>query len=1354
MDPSSFANVRIEKLGADNFHSWKQKIGLILGHREVDEFIDKDKRPIIPESIEERSKWSRKDKLARMTIGLSLSDEMLKNVEHTSTALEMWTEICNVHQRHTLINKLAARRDFYTASMRNDEGVLPYINRVRQIASVLESMGVSIDDKEMAMAVLNGLPERFQSIITALDAIGDGDESFTLDKVRSCLLQEERRSSLRESCSSNSEAAALMNNSIPLNSKRSGKKCTFCGRKGHTRPECWDEHGKPARYRKTNSKPGQNKNRSDHTAALSADVDVQDNTDDGDHVCLLNTYALSSTLNQKSAKVWHIDSAATSHITFDRSLFMNYSSIGPFNVEMGDNSTAQVIGKGEVHLQIFVNGSQKTCKIQDVLHVPSFSYSLVSVSEMARKGFTINFRNESVIITRQGSLIASGTLTKGLYELDIDNNNTSPLSAFVSNVQLWHERLGHVHAAGILNMAKKNIVDGISIRNGNKPTEICEGCIMGKMHRSPIPKASSSRATGLLDLVHTDVAQFPQRSKGGAQYFATFIDDHSRLTHVYPLRHKSECFTYFLKYRNTVETQTGRKIRSLRSDGGGEYISAEYTTFLSDNGIIHQKTCAYTPQQNGVAERMNRTLKDLVRAMLHHKAIDTDFWAEALNTAAYIRNRVTSRGIPSNTTPYELWYSKKPSVSHMRIFGSKCWYKVPNEKVKSLDRRANEAIMLGYATGQKGYKLWDVNKHKVVVSRDVKFEELPVSSSVKESEDTTNDDPSDDDSATYHPTDETETTSNDISEAENEESTSSPTDNTDFHDEIGPITTNNQTENADESIASATAPRRSGRVCKPTSDWWKTRALASITPDHLLTYATATKGEESQSWKNAIKSEYDSLIENKTWTLVPRSQARNLLTSKWVFKRKDVSDANGGSLVKYKARLVCRGFQQKQGIDYEETYAPVIAFTTLRLFFAICASKGLEIDQMDVITAFLNGDLDKEIYMEQPEGFLDSKHPGYVCKLQKSIYGLKQASRQWHEKIDKLLIEQMGFTTSPQDPCLYVRRDSGSIVIITLYVDDLLIASNSRRRIYSIKVQLSSRFKMKDCGRAKICLGLEIGNDPGNNILLLSQTRYAEKILERFGMLNAKPVVTPMESQISSTDLEGELMDPTLYRQAIGSLMYLAVGTRPDIQFAVSRLAQYVQSPSKALWVHVKRIFRYVSGTRSFGIKYSAEEPLFPTGYTDSDWGGCKTSRKSTTGFMFTMAGGAISWKSKKQGCIALSSSEAEYIALATTVKEAIWLTNLFKFVIPTSNEKSILMHVDNQGSIKMAKNDISGNRTKHIDIQYHFARNAFNKGLYAIEYLSTEQMVADILTKPLQRNLLYRFRLKLGLVNTTHQNI
>ena len=1344
---SNTSGIRIEKLDYSNFHSWKQKMELILGHREVDDMIDPNLRPRRPTDQEELLKWLRKDKSARMAIGITLSDEMLKNVAHTTTALEMWQEICNVHQRHTLLNKLAARRDFYTATMKPGEQMLVYINRVRQMATVLSAMGVDIDDKEMAMAVLNGLPSSFQTLITALDAIGDEDPTFTFDKVRSLLLQEERRAAILKPGSSSTDTAALLSKS----GKQFGnnrKKCTHCGRTNHTEPYCWQKYGRPSRSR-SNNKPRSSPNLSlaqgniGSMAAVATETEPS-NDEEKEYVCLLSACS-DSAKSVQITSTWYIDSAATSHMTFDRSMFVSYRSVTPFQVILGDKSTSVAVGCGDVKLSLLVNGKARICILQDVLHVPSFVFSLISVSTLTARGIGVQFTNNAVLLTQNGESIATGHRRHGLYAIDLympsRNKQQSFELACIASLQLWHERLGHVHKNGISRMAKTSAVKGLRIKPEQSPPEnLCEGCVTGKMPRAAIPKFSETRASELLQLIHTDLAgPMEIRSKGGARYFVTFIDDKSRWLTVYPLHRKSDCFDAFQRFLRLTETQTGCKLRQLRSDGGGEYFSNEFSSFLEDRGIQRQTTCAYTPQQNGVAERMNRTLKEHMRAMLLHNSTPLEFWAEALSCAAYIRNRLTSRAIPAGTTPYELWYGRKPNIAHLRTFGSICWYKLPNTHLQALDSRAVQAIMLGYATSQKAYKLWDLTNEKIVVSRDVVFEEtrsrklpshLDITGADVSLEDTSQDPMRE---KPYGGT------------PRNESSSSHSSSDSDHISPQSPPPTPSYSQDA----SLLNAPRKSSRTRKPPSEWWKTTALVTTapdpTPEHLLTFTEVTKGEEKDLWIGAIQSEMNSLNTNRTWILVPRSEAVNLLSSKWVFKRKDVVSETGEHSVKHKARLVTRGFQQKYGVDYAETYAPVVKFCTIRMFFALTVHHDLHCDQMDVKTAFLYGDLEQDIYMEQPEGFVDPKYPNHVCKLQKALYGLKQAPRQWHAKIDEFLISELEFQSSPYDPCFYVRYRKDSMIVIALYVDDLLIASSSRDMLNELKAEFSRRFEMKDCGKARVCLGLEIVRDSPRGLLHLNQTRYAEKVLERFGMENSSPAATPMQAQISISDTETEAIDSTLYRKAIGSLMYLAVGTRPDIAFAVGRLAQFVETPTKSLWVAVKRVLRYISGTRSLGVLYRASKPLSPVGYSDSDWGGCTINRKSTSGYVFMMAGAAVSWKSHKQSCVAQSSSEAEYMALSAAVKEAIWLSNIVGFGCGSSSADPILINVDNQGSIKMARNDASGTRTKHIDIRYHFVRDSLLKTLFGIDYCPTSDMAADLLTKPLQRVQFIKLREMIG---------
>ena len=450
----------------------------------------------------------------------------------------------------------------------------------------------------------------------------------------------------------------------------------------------------------------------------------------------------------------------------------------------------------------------------------------------------------------------------------------------------------------------------------------------------------------------------------------------------------------------------------------------------------------------------------------------------------------------------------------------------------------------------------------------------------------------------------------------------------------------------------------------------------------------------------------------------------------------------------YKARLVARGFSQIEGVDFEETFAPVVKFTSIRVLLAYTAINNLELHQMDVKTAFLNGDLEEEIYMEQPEGFVSEGNEDLVCRLLKSLYGLKQAPRQWYAKMHSFLTSELGLTSSDADECLYIGIWDGAIIIIALYVDDLLIACSCTTVLAEVKSKLSHHFEMKDLGEARVCLGFEIYRNRSSRKLWLGQTKYAESIVDRFRMTDAKGVATPLESCLDHLGEDGEVVKVP-YREAIGSLMYLMVGTRPDIAFSVSRLARYVEHPTAAHWSAVKRIIRYVKETKHLGIVYGGQNcGLEPLAYVDADWAGDKETRKSYGGYVFLMGGGAVSWRSQQQEVVALSSTEAEYISLCSVIKESIWVQRLvcdlpgMKDMFPMG----VNVMVDSQGYIKLAKSNSTNRRTKHIDVRYHFTREAVQSKKVHLNYCPTESMVADILTKSLGRIKIQEFCRATGL--------
>ena len=441
-----------------------------------------------------------------------------------------------------------------------------------------------------------------------------------------------------------------------------------------------------------------------------------------------------------------------------------------------------------------------------------------------------------------------------------------------------------------------------------------------------------------------------------------------------------------------------------------------------------------------------------------------------------------------------------------------------------------------------------------------------------------------------------------------------------------------------------------------------------------------------------------------------------------------------------------------QGLDYTETYAPVIKFTTIRLLLALVAHYDLELHQIDVVTEFLNGDLDEDIYMEQPEGCIDKRKSDHVCKLLKALYGLKHAHRQWHAKVDDFLIGELGFKTSRSDPCLYIKRISNTTMLIALYVNDLLLAGSDINVITWMKGELNKRFEMKDLGEAKVCIGLEIQRDRTAKTLSLTQTKYASNVLERFRMSTCNHSLTPMEqgrTTTISTETDSETNAP--YREAVGCLMYLMVGTRPDLAYEIGKLSQHSANPRESHWAGVKRVMRYVQGARNLGIVFNSKSKSPELlGFSDADWAGCSDSRKSTSGYVFKFCGGAISWISRRQTVVATSSCEAEYIALCGACKEATWLRQVVADVLELDCDPTIMMGCDNAGTISFAQNESINRRNKRVDVKYHYVRDAIKREIVSLTHCPTTSMPADILTKALGRILFQKFVKLLGLAAAT----
>ena len=479
----------------------------------------------------------------------------------------------------------------------------------------------------------------------------------------------------------------------------------------------------------------------------------------------------------------------------------------------------------------------------------------------------------------------------------------------------------------------------------------------------------------------------------------------------------------------------------------------------------------------------------------------------------------------------------------------------------------------------------------------------------------------------------------------------------------------------------------------------------------------------------AMESEMQSLRENNVFTAVPLPADKKAVGSRWVFARKSGPNKE----VIHKARFVAKGFAQIEGVDYTDTFSPTAKMTTIRMLIQLAAEKGMKVHQLDVKTAYLNAPLDCEVYLEPPKGFTEFGEGGTVLvwKLHKSLYGLKQSGRNWNFVLSDFF-RSIGFRQSEVDACLFVKFDNKYCLFVVIWVDDIIIATDSEKALTVTKNLLKKRFKMSDLGEISWFLGIEF--HVSNSGIAMSQSRYIEGVLERFGYSSCNPRSTPCESNLLKYDkpANNTAADVKTYRQIVGSLIYAMTCTRPDLAFVVTRLSQSLENPSESDWMTVKHVMKYLKGTINQKLLYTkSENGLAISGFSDSDWASAK-DRKSTTGYCFRLNPNSalIAWKSKKQPTTALSTCEAEYMALTAATQEAMFLAMLSKEFGLGSTEP-IHIRGDNASSINLVKNPVITQYSKHIDIKFHFIREKFNSRFIELSHVPTGENVADLMTKP-----------------------
>ncbi|KAK9049228.1 hypothetical protein SSX86_031804, partial [Deinandra increscens subsp. villosa] len=1401
-DASNLTIINVKLKGTENYRVWANAMKLALKVKNKYGFIDGT--CIIDEDDDVLiNQWERCNSVVLTWLLNSISEELYLGQVYSSLASDVWKDLKETYDKvdGSVVFDLYQKINSFS---QNNMSVSEYYHKLtvmwKDLDQILQLPTCTCEAAKQfndfshlikLMQFLMGLDSEYQSVISNLlikDSLPTIKDAFAIIS-----REESRKNSSNGGIKGQTQTVGFVSKSnqfteIKKKNKtaNSGLKCSHCNKTGHTVDKCFEIIGYPSWMKPRN---GQGKRPGSFTAMcettsssdcasplnfLSTDQVAKlmsllgDKSSDGgsssnvssnisgrffcSSVLGSKTYCFTSS-SQNNSMTWIIDSGANHHMVMTDHCLINQVNISDLNIRVkhpnGTNALVTKIGDIKLSDQITLN---------DVFVIPEYCVNLLSVHRLSRDSKVIVYFDENKcylqdLLTKKNLVI--GRQVDGLY-LSNESCVQYKVCNSVCNISdLWHARLGHpshVVLKFLKNDLKINQIENVSP---------CETCHRAKQHRDPFP-LSDHHSKSLGELIHLDVwGPFKVASREGFRYFLTVVDDYSRAVWIFLMKSKSEVFTHIQTFVALIKTQFDKLVKVFRSDNGTEFVNTQMNNFCKANGIIHQTTCVYTPQQNGIAERKHRHLLNVARALLFQGNFPLNFWSECVLTAAYLINRTPS-SVLDGKTPYQCVYGFKAVLSHLRLVGCLCFSTVLNKENK-FSSNAEKAVLLGYSNNKKGYKLWSLDNKVVYYSRDVKFYENifpfktvsnieennnqgvnslnffemfdstdPGTSKVAEpnDENTNNsentgshgsqqsvsgDESTQDEAVLYSPD---EGAGQNITE---QSSSLEPGQGRVEHEASSPDLDTNSEGNGSQPNISVPVRRSSRQTVVPSkfNDYIiegkvkygleKVVNYANLSHDNFCFVAQLNKESEpkhyfqaakSPNWISAMNDEIEALHRNNTWDLVELPPGRKTVGCKWIYKIKYKST---GEIDRYKARLVAKGYSQKEGIDFDETFSPVVKMITVRTVLTLAVENSWPLYQLDINNAFLYGDLHEDVYMALPEGYY-SKTETRVCKLRKSLYGLKQAPRMWNEKLVGVLLE-LGFSQSKCDYSMFIKQNNSVFIVLLVYVDDIIITGNNINEFDKLKELLKTKFLIKDLGELKYFLGIEVIKM--NNGICLSQRKYCIELLAEFGMTGSKPINVPIEKNYILSSLNKDKNEPVTnisgYQRLVGKLIYLS-HTRPDIAYAVHYLSQFMHSPKQS---HMA------------------------VAYADSDWAKCLVTRKSVTGYCVFLGSSLVTWKSKKQSTVARSTAEAEYRSMCTATTDVMWLINLLQ-ELGVHVDLPVSLYCDNTAAMSIASNPVFHDRTKHFELDLFFLRDQISKGCVKTVSVGTSDQIADLFTKGL----------------------
>lgn len=1248
---------------------------------------------------------------------------------------DMMTRLRETFFRATPANLSEMQARIWNLEMPPSRKVDDTIAIINRMVNDIVDQGVAVDDPSKAAILHNCLKKSslFYALISQINARAaiPGAQRLTYEELCDAARTFETTLSPTDYAADSGHALMATAKTRPAATSQNKMRCRSCKATGHTNRDC----------QKFPRGICWNCRRRGHVKSDCPDLAAA-----GQHTALIAT-----TVEPDS---FILDTGATVHLV-NRSDYLKDSYPSRCEVTgVHRNSTVKAAAQGSLFR---FPGT--------ALLMPNIKENLLSVLQLGSFGWKANFAGpEARLVSPDGTTFKATAEEGALYRLDTNQHQvflataTTPTQS--EDVSVWHCRLGHPEYDRL-----KEICDMLKLTDTSSwPKELppCTVCLQCKLTKARVNHASthveSDRQLRPGQLLNVDlIGPMEPSTPGGYIYDLHVIDRCTRMKFRAPLVRRSQAAKAFADMIDREFTPFGRTPERVHCDRGGEFTGSEWAQMCKERGYKCTFSSTDTPAHNGIVERAHRSMVTIARCLLANSNLPATFWTEAMTHACFLSNAMPTNGLPDRLPPFQHWTGEAPVLRNMLTFGSEVYFLLTGGRFNKV---AGRGIYLGPAHDTTGgaARVWNPITNRVNVTRDIRIIEpttnkLPHGPQISHEMQNLIIDGASPAVAPAIPASlepARATSENDTDGSDSDESDIADTPLIDDNNivDIDPVVVAVRTEQlpelrqryaayrarrappvAPEPAPVTATPRRSARISA-----MQTAMVA--TANEPNGYYDAMARPDASEWMSAMYEECESLNRQNVYQVVERRPGMRLVSGRWVHKIKLDADNNP---VRYKSRLTARGFTQIPGVDFDQVSAPVISKEAIRIFFAAATQQKWKMEQFDVKTAYLFAPLDTDIYMEVPEGFLEIwgkqlhaeeqqiLNDGGCLLLKKALYGLKQSGRCWYETLCSVMKEHCGMSPSTVEPCLFIGDGCAALI----HVDDGIIAAYDGARMDAFFSIFGSHFDIARLGAPRYYTGITI-EEKQNGDIVLHQKGYIDSMATSFAAgINNK--VTPMPFGATLPD-NGPPGDARSFREIIGSLLYAAVGTRPDISTAVSILSRHMNDPTVAHISRARGIVAYLAGTASLGLRFKREGELSITVYCDASFAPDEHQRRSRTGYVIFVNGTPVAWRSQLQSLIAGSTAEAEYIAMYDAVREALYVQRVLAALPGIQCFSPITVFEDNQVAKRMAE-EVCTRRSKHVEIKFHFVREQVKAGTVVIKDCRSADMIADLFTKPLPRS-------------------